>query len=196
MRVVGGTARGRTLVAPAGRRTRPTADRVREAVFNALWSRGALDGARVVDLFAGSGALGIEALSRGAVHATFVDSDRAARAAIARNLDTCGFADRAEIVGVSVERFLDALDNTDAGGPPFDLAFCDPPYAFDGWSAVLAARPAPLIVAEAGEPIAVPDGWTLARESRYGAAWVGFLEEEEEEADEEQAEAAPDNHRP
>jgi 16S rRNA (guanine966-N2)-methyltransferase len=176
MRVVGGTARGRTLVAPAGRQTRPTADRVREAVFNALWSRGALDGARVVDLFAGSGALGIEALSRGAAHATFVDSDRAARAAIARNLDTCGFTDRAEVVAAPVERFLDAPAAVDADESPFDLAFCDPPYAFDGWSTVLAARPAPLVVAEAGEPIAVPDGWALVRESRYGAAWVGFLE--------------------
>jgi 16S rRNA (guanine966-N2)-methyltransferase len=173
MRVVGGTARGRTLVAPAGRRTRPTADRVREAVFNALWSRGALDGARVVDLYAGSGALGIEALSRGAVHATFVDSDRAARAAIARNLDACGFTDRADVVAVPVERFLDLLAR------PFDLAFCDPPYAFDGWAGVLASRPAPLVVAEAGEPIPVPEGWALIRESRYGAAWVGFLEETE-----------------
>ena len=172
MRVVGGTARGRTLVAPAGRRTRPTADRVREAVFNALWSRGALDGARVVDLFAGSGALGIEALSRGAVHATFVDSDRAARAAVVRNLDACGFTDRADVVPAPVERFLDML------AQPFDVAFCDPPYAFDGWPDVLAAHPAPLVVAEAGDPIDVPDGWTLVRDSRYGAAWVGFLEAE------------------
>jgi 16S rRNA (guanine966-N2)-methyltransferase len=170
MRVVGGTARGRTLVAPAGRRTRPTADRVREAMFNALWSRGVLDGARVVDLFAGSGALGIEALSRGAAHVTFVDSDRTARAAIARNLDACGFADWADIVAAPVERFLETLTQ------PYDLALCDPPYAFGGWADLLAARPAPLVVAEAGEPVAVPDGWELVRESRYGAAWVGFLE--------------------
>jgi 16S rRNA (guanine966-N2)-methyltransferase len=173
MRVVGGTARGRTLVAPAGRRTRPTADRVREAVFNALWSRGALDGARVVDLFAGSGALGIEALSRGAARATFVDTDRAARTAIARNLEACGFTDRAEVVASPVERFLDKLDPEH---PSFDLALCDPPYAFGGWPDVLAARPAPLVVAEAAEPIPVPDGWGLVREGRYGAAWVGFLE--------------------
>src|ERR687892_855757 len=97
VRVVGGSARGRTLVAPPGGRTRPTSDRVREAIFNALWSRGAVEGARVADLFAGSGALGVEALSRGAAHATFVDSDRAARAAIHRNVETCGVADRATI---------------------------------------------------------------------------------------------------
>jgi 16S rRNA (guanine966-N2)-methyltransferase len=169
MRVVGGTARGRPLVAPAGGRTRPTADRVREAVFNALWSRGALDEARVVDLFAGSGALGIEALSRGAAHATFVDNDRAARAAIDRNLAACGFSDRATVVAAPVERFLERLND------PFDLAFCDPPYAFADWDRVLAARPAQLVVAEAGDPIAVIEGWTVVREARYGAAWVGFL---------------------
>ncbi|MGH9002939.1 MAG: trehalose-6-phosphate synthase [Acidimicrobiia bacterium] len=78
MRVVAGSARGRALVAPPGGKTRPTSDRVREAVFNALWSRGVLDGAVAVDLFAGSGALGVEALSRGAAHVTFVDDDRAA----------------------------------------------------------------------------------------------------------------------
>jgi 16S rRNA (guanine966-N2)-methyltransferase len=170
VRVVGGSARGRRLVAPPGERTRPTGDRARESIFNALWSRGVLDGARVVDLFAGSGALGIEALSRGAARATFVDRDPAARRAIAANLATCGFTDRAEVVGQPVERFLDRLDEQ------FDLAFCDPPYAFDGWHALLAARPAPFVVAEAGEPIDVPDGWTCVRESRYGAAWVGFLE--------------------
>ena len=73
MRVVAGTARGRRLVAPAGRDTRPTSDRVRESIFNALHSLGAVEGATVVDLFAGSGALGIEALSRGAAHCTFVE---------------------------------------------------------------------------------------------------------------------------
>jgi 16S rRNA (guanine966-N2)-methyltransferase len=177
MRVVGGTARGRPLVAPAGRQTRPTADRVREAIFNALWSRGALDGARVVDLFAGSGALGIEALSRGAAHATFVDSDRAARGAIDRNLEACGFADRAQIVAMPVERFLDTLDSlaTASEEPPFDLALCDPPYTFDGWPRLLAARPAPLVVAESGAPVEAPEGWDLVREARYGSAWVGFL---------------------
>jgi 16S rRNA (guanine966-N2)-methyltransferase len=170
VRVVGGTARGRRLVAPPGDRTRPTTDRARESIFNALWSRGVLDDARVVDLFAGSGALGIEALSRGAAHATFVDSDAAARRAIATNLATAGLTERATVVGRPVERFLAELDT------PFDLGFCDPPYAFDGWDAVLAARPASLLVAEAGAPLAMPAGWLCVRAARYGAAWVGFLE--------------------
>ncbi|MGH9259498.1 MAG: RsmD family RNA methyltransferase, partial [Acidimicrobiales bacterium] len=130
MRVVAGTARGRTLVTPPGARTRPTTDRVREAIFNALGSRGAVEGARVVDLFAGSGALGVEALSRGAGHATFVDTDRAARQAIRRNVEGCGFADRATIVAAPVARWLAGLRDE-----RFELVFCDPPYAFEGWPA-------------------------------------------------------------
>lgn len=170
MRVVAGTARGRTLVAPPGARTRPTTDRVREAVFNALGSRGAVVGARVVDLFAGSGALGVEALSRGAAHVTFVDRDRAARQAIHRNLEACSVADRADVVSTSVERWL----ATAAGGEPYDLAFCDPPYAFDGWVELLAALPAALAVAESDRPVPLPPGWRLDREARYGGTWVGF----------------------
>ncbi|MBN2621981.1 MAG: 16S rRNA (guanine(966)-N(2))-methyltransferase RsmD [Acidimicrobiales bacterium] len=170
MRVVAGTARGRTLVAPPGARTRPTTDRVREAVFNALWSRGALEGARVVDLFAGSGALGVEALSRGAAHATFVDSDRAARAAIRRNLEACGLADRATVVAAPVERWVAAH----GGDERFDLVFCDPPYAFDRWAELLSSLPADLVVIEAAAPVALPAGWALERQSRYGGTWVGF----------------------
>lgn len=178
MRVVSGVARGRRLVAPAGERARPTSDRVREAIFNALGSRGVLPGARVVDLFAGSGALGIEALSRGADHATFVDSDAAAHAAIRRNLDVCGFLDQARIVAAPVERFLRTLASPEpAAGEaaPFDIALCDPPYGFDGWAELLAVRPADLVVVEAAAPVAAAPGWQLTREQRYGAAWVGFL---------------------
>ncbi|HEX8803129.1 MAG TPA: 16S rRNA (guanine(966)-N(2))-methyltransferase RsmD, partial [Acidimicrobiales bacterium] len=174
MRVVGGTARGRRLVAPPGDRTRPTADRVREAVFNALWSRGVLAGARVLDLFAGSGALGVEALSRGAAHVTFVDTDAAARDAIRRNLATCGLEDRATVVAAPVERFLAGLAAADPGGR-VDLAFCDPPYAFTGWPDLLAVLPADLVVAESGEPVDPPAGWSLVREASYGGTWVGFL---------------------
>jgi 16S rRNA (guanine966-N2)-methyltransferase len=170
MRVVAGTARGRPLVTPPGARTRPTTDRVREAVFNALGSRASVVGARVVDLFAGSGALGVEALSRGAAHVTFVDRDRAARKAIYRNLEACGVADRADVVPTSVERWI----ATAGDGEPYDLAFCDPPYAFDGWVDLLAALPAALVVAESDRPIPLPAGWHLDREARYGGTWVGF----------------------
>ena len=172
MRVVAGSARGRPLVAPPGDRTRPTTDRVREAIFNALWSRGVLDGAVAVDLFAGSGALGVEALSRGASHVTFVDDDRGALRAVRRNLDACGVADRATVVADRAERWLAAL----APGRRFDLAFCDPPYAYDGWAGLLTALPAALVVVESDGPVGLPDGWTLDREARYGGTWVGFAE--------------------
>jgi 16S rRNA (guanine966-N2)-methyltransferase len=118
MRVVAGSHRGRTLHAPKGRSTRPTSDRVREAVFSVL---GDVEGAVVLDLFAGSGALGIEALSRGAAHATFVDSDERAVAAVRRNLDDLG-------LGADVHR-RDALAFLGSAKGPFDLVFVDPPYS-------------------------------------------------------------------
>ena len=117
MRVVAGTFKGRRLVAPRGTRTRPTADRVREALFSML---GDVGGARVLDLYAGSGALGIEALSRGADSAVFVESDARAIAAIERNLASIGV--EATVSRQDVMRFLAGADG------PFDLVFCDPPY--------------------------------------------------------------------
>lgn len=173
MRVVGGSAKGRRLVAPEGSSTRPTSDRTREAVFNALWSRGAIEEASVIDLYAGSGAMGIEALSRGAAHAVFVDVDARARRAIAANLKACGFQDRAEVAPGSAER---TLDRAVAESRRFDVAFCDPPYEFDGWEELLVRIPAELVVVEAAAEVTLPDGWTLTREARYGVAWVGFAE--------------------
>ena len=117
MRVVAGEFRGRRLAAPRGARTRPTADRVREALFSML---GDVSGARVLDLYAGSGALGIEALSRGAESAVFVERDARAGAVIERNLASLGLEQR--IVRQEVERFLARTQGT------FDLVFCDPPY--------------------------------------------------------------------
>lgn len=158
---------------PEGSGTRPTSDRTREAVFNALWSRGAVVGASVLDLYAGSGALGIEALSRGAAHAVLVDSDRRACRAIVANLEACGFRDRAEVVTSPARRFLDRARAEDRR---FDLVFCDPPYDFEEWSELLVRIPADLVVIESAGPVALPQGWALTREGRYGAAWVGFAE--------------------
>ena len=119
MRVVAGEYGGRRLKAPPGLDTRPTADRVREALFSIL---GPVDGLRVLDLYAGSGALGIEALSRGAAEAVFVDSSRTAVDVIRENLTALG-ADSGEVVRRDVLAWLRSADD-----PAFDLVFCDPPY--------------------------------------------------------------------
>jgi 16S rRNA (guanine966-N2)-methyltransferase len=168
VRVVAGTLRGRRLVTPHGRDTRPTSDRVREATFNALASLGVVADARVVDLFAGSGALGIEALSRGAAHCTFVEQARPALQALRTNLDVLGLADRSLVAPMDVDRFL-------AGAPPADLVLADPPYAFTAWDDLLAAAPAPFVVAEADRPVAAAPGWEVVRAKRYGGTEVTFL---------------------
>ena len=130
MRIIAGKWRGRALEAPPGPGTRPTADRVRETLFSMLASRlGSFDDLRIADLFAGSGALGLEALSRGATHASFVENDPAAAAAIRRNAGRLG-ADVQVLTGsaLSLPR-----------GEPFDLVFADPPYAPGSGTAVVAS---------------------------------------------------------
>ncbi len=132
MRIIAGQWRGRPLDAPPGQTTRPTADRVRETLFSMLVSRlGSFDELAVADLFAGSGASGLEALSRGAAHATFVERDSAALATIRRNAERLGAATRVQILGGSAL----ALPRSD----PFDLILADPPYAAGSGSAAIAA---------------------------------------------------------
>jgi len=169
MRVISGTARGRRLVAPEGPTTRPTPDRVREATFNALGSLDAVVGATVLDLYAGSGAMGIEALSRGAAHATFVDQDRAAQRAIEANLTTTGLAEQATVVAATVEPFLAGV-----GGRRWDLALIDPPYDHDhdAWLDLLDRVPADLAVLESNRPVEPPFGWEVIRSKRYGDTHV------------------------
>jgi 16S rRNA (guanine966-N2)-methyltransferase len=136
VRVIAGANRGRRLVVPAGDRVRPTKDIVREALFSALDARGAIHDANVLDLYAGTGALAIEALSRGAARATLVERDRDALGAIKANLRMLGYDDRARVVALDAARFVDAPPPADA---PFDVAFVDPPYtaADDDVSALL-----------------------------------------------------------
>jgi len=177
VRVVAGSARGRRIAAPPGSDTRPTTDRVREAVFNALGSLGAVQGADAVDLFAGSGALGIEALSRGAARVHFVESDRRAAEVVAANLADLGLAER----GVVVRRPVDvALADLPDG---LDLVLADPPYAFDGWAGLLDGLAPKLaegavVVAESDRPIDLPDGWEKVRERAYGGTVVVFARRE------------------
>lgn len=169
MRVVAGSARGLRLDAPPGRGTRPTSDRMREALFNSLGSLDLVAGASVVDLFAGSGALGIEALSRGAASATFVESDRTAVAVIEANLRRCRLADRADVVASPVERFL-ASSRT-----PFDLALADPPYSYDGWPTLFDLVSATTVVVESDHDVVVPELFDVVRRLAHGSTVVQIV---------------------
>jgi 16S rRNA (guanine966-N2)-methyltransferase len=122
MRVIAGEAKGRTLVVPRGGGTRAATDRIRETLFAIIEPE--LKGARVADLFAGAGSLGIEALSRGAAHVTFVERGSEAVRAIRRNLESTGFAARSDVVAANVIAYLDSRPQG-----PFDIVFCDPPFA-------------------------------------------------------------------
>ncbi len=181
MRIVAGLAKGRRLAAPAPA-TRPTSDRIREALFNTLASRLRLDGARVLDLYAGTGAVGLEALSRGAAEAVLVESNRPALTVLKRNVELVGLPG-ATVVPHSVNSFLrDAPDET------FDLVFADPPYSLDsgGTLAVLIGvgdrwlSPDGLVVIERDVRSGSPgfdsiSSITLAHEARYGdtVLWYG-----------------------
>lgn len=177
MRIVGGSRSGRVLRAPGGAATRPTSEKVREAVFNIL---GALEGDRVLDLFAGSGGLGIEALSRGAAHATFVDAARPALIAIRQNLRELGLEDRATVLAG------DAVTTPAKHPPPapWRVVFVDPPYRSDlATRAVLALPTAQLaddavIVIEHDRRNAPPDALgSLLRtdQRRYGDTLISFF---------------------
>lgn len=173
LRVIAGTAGGRKLIAPKGG-ARPTQDRVKEALFSSLGDR--VVDATVLDLYAGSGSLAIEALSRGAARAVLVDDDRAAIAAIRANLDTVGLTHQATVH----QRTADAYARASAPGGPFDLVLLDPPYDLPSpavaelLAALAAARavaPGARVVIErgrGGDPIALPAGWDVLRERTYG----------------------------
>ncbi len=179
MRIVAGEFRGRRLLAPKGRAVRPTTDRVREAVFSIIAAR--LPDARVLDLFAGTGALGLEALSRGASRAVFVDVSPDSIRLIQANIAACGATERTEVVRGSAPQVLRLLAGRE---DRFDLIFMDPPY---GEGQVEAALP--LVEAVAGEDALVvaehhikdvlPDRvgrWTRARERRYGDTMISLYE--------------------
>jgi 16S rRNA (guanine966-N2)-methyltransferase len=170
MRVISGEFGGRKLQTPAGDTTRPTTDKVRQAVFNSLASSGLLEGAVVADLFAGCGALGIEAVSRGAERCTFVERDRNALTALRANIETLQLDARTTVVSSDVLAWVPAMRN-------IDIVFADPPYAFDGWDRLLSLIKAPVVVAEADKAVAAPPGWDQLRARRYGRTWVTVLEQ-------------------
>jgi 16S rRNA (guanine966-N2)-methyltransferase len=184
MRVVSGKFRGRAIEAPEGRITRPTSDRTRQSIFNILehatWSR-PIEGARVIDAFAGSGALGVEAMSRGASFCLFVETESGARGCIRRNIETF------QLFGTTRIHRRSAVDlgpKPSGLGEPFDLVFLDPPYGYNlvpkaleqlksgGW-----ISPDVLIIAETGAEEPLPDltGWDILDQREHGAARVSCL---------------------
>ena len=169
MRVVAGRLGGRRLVTPAGARTRPTADRVREALFATL---GGVDGARVLDLFAGSGALGVEALSRGAAHATFVDSAPAAVRAIRANVFALGLEEVAHVRRQDARAFLRTARRA---ADPYDLVLLDPPYRLAAGLGRELSSALPPVLAPGARVVAESDrrgpielALPLLHERRYG----------------------------
>ena len=166
LRIIAGEARGRRLSTPKGMDVRPTTSRVREAVFNSLHSLGCLEGADVLDLFAGSGALGLEAVSRGAASATFVESALPALAALKANIEATGFNDRCRVVPGDVMGELPRL----VGG--YDLALCDPPYRFDAWPELLSRLPADVVMAESDQAVDPGPGWDVIKQRRYAGTVV------------------------
>jgi 16S rRNA (guanine966-N2)-methyltransferase len=177
MRIVAGVWRGRRLVAPPGQATRPTADRVRQALFDMLlhapWGgREAVEGVRLLDAFAGTGALGLEALSRGAAHATFMERDRAALAALRANIAACGAAHRVAVLAADATR-------PPRAEAPCGLVFFDPPYGEELVPRALAAlrdagwiAPGALIVAETGVDEALGEAAALLASRVHGAARI------------------------
>ena len=185
MRIVAGSLKGRAIVAPEGQGTRPTSDRARQAIFNVLehaaWAEDVLDGARVIDLYAGSGALGYEAISRGAAFCLFVETDDGARGAIRENMDAYGLFGRTRVHRRSA---TDLGPRPGSAGEAFTLAFLDPPYAKGLGEQTLAKllegnwlAPDAVVIFERGsdEPEIETPGYDRMDERDYGAARVLFL---------------------
>ena len=181
MRIIGGTYRSRPLYAPKGQTTRPTLDQTREAVFNILQMRVA--DARFLDLYAGSGAVALEALSRGAASAVLCDQSRAACQCIRENIARLGCGDRARLLEMPDQRAISQLEKE---SDRFDLIYLDPPYAMD-LAPVLAALKDAQLLAEGGLIIAehdahadfpAPEGWRMARRKVYRDTALSFYEED------------------
>jgi 16S rRNA (guanine966-N2)-methyltransferase len=183
MRIVAGELRGRAIRTPEGQDVRPTSDRARQAIFNILehapWSDG-LEGRRVIDVFAGSGALGLEALSRGATKCLFLDLSETSLAAVRANVAAFGLEERAHLSRQDASRLGPRHEHR----PLFDLAFLDPPYGRDLAPPTLAClqgggwlNPDAIVVLErgAGEAEIETPGYELLDQRRYGAARVLFL---------------------
>ncbi len=178
MRIIGGTYGGRKLVSPRGKGIRPTSDRMRETIFNILeHSSISLEGARILDVFAGTGAMGLEALSRGAAHVTFFDKDRAALHLVKKNISLLNVEDKSTTKYVNVPALSPALK-------PYDFIFLDPPYDLDILSDALSSlsnnryfADECMVIAEyaPGNRVIFPDYFDVNKEKTYGDARFSFL---------------------
>ncbi len=166
MRVVAGTLKGRNLESPKDTGIRPTSDRVREATFNALYSINAVENERVLDLFAGSGALGIEALSRGSTHAVFVEKSSVNAQLVKRNIEKCGLSNQTEV------HVADGMTWLANNSGPWDLVLLDPPYDFEDWENLFQILDAEVVVIESNREINPGIGWHVQRSRQYGATVV------------------------
>lgn len=194
LRIIAGTVKGQKLSVPGGSesggsksgapKVRPTSDRVREAIFNALFSLGGVESKLVLDAFAGSGALGLEALSRGAAHAVFMEHDPEVIRTLRANIEALGFADRSTVLEGDTLQLLERGANdrgaNDRGA--FDIAFCDPPYAFSRWDELLSKLDCGLLVAETNrefEPKTPPQKnfqWKIHKFKKYGTIFITIAE--------------------
>lgn len=180
MRIIGGIKRGKRLYTPRDREIRPTADRVRESIFNIISDR--LGGAHVLDLFAGTGAMGLEALSRGAKRALFIDNTPAALALVDKNLTVCGWANRGQTLRWDIGRNLNCVR---AWQPPFSLVFADPPYQsklipdmlrhLSTSRALVPGTPVIIEHARTDTIDPLPDCFVLDDERVYGKTLVSFF---------------------
>lgn len=186
MRIISGTSKGKKLRPLRGQAIRPTSDRVKESIFNILGEE--VEGKHVLDLFAGTGNLGIEALSRGAIRAVFVEREKSAIDLIKQNLSHCGFNDRSHIIRGEVERAIPQLRRK---GEVFDLIFMDPPYRkglAQETLEILHAQPVhhedSILVIEHDRREPLPDtvaGWNLVRQRRIGDTVIYFLTPREDD---------------
>tara|TARA_B100001250_G_C19372964_1_gene602796 strand:+ start:57 stop:584 length:528 start_codon:yes stop_codon:yes gene_type:complete len=173
MRIVAGKAGGIRLSAPKGIDIRPTSDRAKEAVFNSLHSRSVIEGAEVLDLFAGTGALGIEALSRGAKKATFVDKSSESLELIKENLKKSGFEKTSEIVKEDSLKWLQKSSKS------LDLVLLDPPYSFKNWSELLDTllqKQPRIVVIESNREIDPGPNWHVDSIRQYGSSVVVVID--------------------
>ncbi|MEC8334133.1 MAG: 16S rRNA (guanine(966)-N(2))-methyltransferase RsmD [Actinomycetota bacterium] len=161
MRVIAGVEKGRKLVAPSGDHIRPTKDRVKEAIFNSLHSYGLVNDKSFLDLFSGTGSLGIEALSRGANSVVFVDNNQEAIDCITLNVKKLNYGSVSKILKTDALNFLKKEEY-------FDIALIDPPYKYEHWSALLEHINAHSIVIESSEKVILESDWQIIKSQKYG----------------------------